>query len=93
MKAQELYDLREKLQFCSGNDLYEFFAAHLGVPCPGGQQLALPTRAAQFVENCLHDMKANNGGSLQGLYSKEEIRELADFCRVNSRPIRIKTPW
>lgn len=61
MKAQVLYDLREKYEFCSGNDLHEFFATFLkGEPSPSGKT-ELPFRSGEeFVFNCLKTMGENS---------------------------------
>jgi hypothetical protein len=62
MKAQELYDRRAAYEFCSGQDLAEFFHEQTGEMSPSGH-VEIDTRAARkFVENCVKAIRHNNSG-------------------------------
>lgn len=63
MKAQKLYDLREETEFCSGNDLHEFFFQQTSDPSPSGYVEIDDDAAIKFVDNCA-DVMAWNSPSL-----------------------------
>lgn len=92
MKAQELYDLREKFEFCSGNDLSTFFAKAIGEPSPNGNAEISDVLAQGFVANSLEQMHENNKG-LDSLYTTCEQAILFSFCKEYVDPIAISTPW
>lgn len=54
MEAQKLYDLRENWEFCSGNDLHEFFVEQVGHPSPKGTTEISCAMAVQFVTTALN---------------------------------------
>lgn len=81
MKAQELYDLRSAFEFCSGNDLSEFFAETVGEPSPSGEMEVPEALAREFISESLAQMGQNNGG-LDNLYSAPELAALLSICRV-----------
>ncbi len=81
MKAQKLYDLREKFAFCSGTDLHEYFQAELGDMSPSGYCEIDENRALVFVSGCLLKLDHNSG--LDRLYSPEEKAELLDFVGMH----------
>jgi len=58
--AQFLYDLREKYEFCSGNDLSEFFRETLGEPSPSGKKHINKRDAAIFVWGCCRAIEHNS---------------------------------
>jgi len=60
MKAQILYDLREKYEFCSGTDLHEFFDYVLGEPSPKGIEEINPEVAQKFVISCCNAIEHNS---------------------------------
>lgn len=60
MKAQLLYDFREKKEFCSGTDLHEFFREQVGDPSPSGTTEIDATLAREFVVACSEQIYANN---------------------------------
>ena len=51
MKAQFLYDLREKHEFCSGSDLHDFFQEQTGDPSPSGKVAIDVAAASELVLN------------------------------------------
>jgi hypothetical protein len=79
MEAQELYDLREEYAFCSGTDLHEFFEGELGDPSPSGYAEISSANARHLVASALICMRANNGNTLDGLYTSEEKNALTDW--------------
>lgn len=81
MKAQNLYDLREEFAFCSGSDLHNFFRNELGDPSPSGRVNIDQQAAAELVNDSLDTMAANNGGSLDGLYTEAEVEKLRESVR------------
>ena len=58
--ATILYNLREKYEFCSGNDLHSFFHSAVGEPSPSGCVELDGVRALEFVENCCDAMSFNS---------------------------------
>ena len=60
MKAQVLYDLREKEEFCSGSDLHEFFNDVTGVPSPSGHVEIHSDKAIEFVKANTEAQYQNN---------------------------------
>lgn len=60
MKAQLLYDLREEIEFCSGNDLHEFFEQQTGNPSPSGRIEVDADESRKFIASCLEAMKDNS---------------------------------
>ena len=82
MKAQELYDLREKLEFCSGTDLHEYFESELGDPSPSGHVEIDRDEAKAFVGICLEAIRHNNGETLDYLYTVKEQEELVSFLAI-----------
>lgn len=64
MRAQILYDLREKYEFCDGKELHDFFRKELGDPSPRGHHEVNGDHAVSFVSKQLKDM-AHNSPSLQ----------------------------
>lgn len=79
MKAQELYDLRERFAFCSGMDLHEYFQGELGDMSPSGHCEIDEVKARQFVQSNLGHMKANSLDTLGGLYTTDEQCALEKF--------------
>lgn len=66
MKAQILYDLREDFEFCSGQELHEFFREVCkGEPSPSGKTV-LPFRSGEtFVLDSLKAMAENSPSLIQ----------------------------
>ena len=60
MDAQFMYDLREEYEFCSGNDLHEFFGQEAGEMSPSGKTKINRKRAIKFVEDCAKVISHNN---------------------------------
>ena len=56
MKCQVIYNLREKYEFCSGNDLHQFFLSETGEPAPAGCAEINRTRSLKFIEQCCDNM-------------------------------------
>ena len=52
MKAQELYDLRQRKGFCDGAALHEFFDGQIGDPSPKGRVEIDDAAAQAFVGQC-----------------------------------------
>lgn len=74
--AQDLYDAREILEFCSGSDLSEFFAS-LGNPSPPGW-FPVPTNEAKlFVSASMASMDSNSPDCAK------DLREVASKSKVN----------
>jgi len=49
MKAQKIYNLRNKFMFCSGTDLHDFFARTVGNPSPSGNTEVSTQLATNFM--------------------------------------------
>lgn len=79
MKVQELYDLRERLEFCSGEDLHRFFVCKLDNPSPSGYEKIDDQAACDFVVEHIDQMLKSNSHTLDGLYSAREQAELTTF--------------
>lgn len=60
MKAQSCYEDRDKLQFCSGQDLADFFNSELGDPSPSGNQIISDVKWQKFVASCVAAMENNS---------------------------------
>ena len=60
VRAQALYDLRDRYGFCSGKDLHRFFDEVTGDPSPSGTVGVPREAAAVFVARCLGDIKRND---------------------------------
>jgi hypothetical protein len=60
MKAQTLYDAREKFEFCSGTDLHEFFEGEIGDPSPSGYRDISLKHAGEFVQAHIRTMRHNS---------------------------------
>ena len=65
MRAQTLYDFRDEYEFCSGQDLSEFFREVVGSPSPTGQTNVHADEADKFVCSSIEAM-AWNSPSLEG---------------------------
>ena len=52
MKAQKMYELRERTGFCAGTDLHDFFEAQTGDPSPKGRVEIDESAAQAFVNEC-----------------------------------------
>lgn len=65
--AQKMYDAREKFEFCSGNDLHEFFEQTTGDPSPSGKREISDEQAFKFVVGCLRAMWNNSPGTARKL--------------------------
>jgi hypothetical protein len=77
MKAQTLYDLREQFGFCSGDEMHSFFSAECnGEPSPSGTVEVDTTEARKFIRSSLDRMARNNGGTLDNLYTADELGRL-----------------
>ena len=63
MKAQKLYDLREKTEFTSGSDLSDFFLDETGEASPSGYIEIDSNAARRFVEQETAQMEMNNLGN------------------------------
>jgi hypothetical protein len=59
MRAQQLYDLRERFAFCSGTDLHAFFRQAIGDPSPSGSAEIPTYEALAFVHRCYEAMERN----------------------------------
>lgn len=64
MLAQDLYDFRKKYEFCSGNQLHEFFRGNVGDPSPRGNVAVDSVAATEFVRNAIFTMAWNNSSKL-----------------------------
>lgn len=60
MRAQFLYDFREEWEFCSGEDLHEFFREQVGGPSPSGRVEIDAEEARGFVLGCLRAEEHNS---------------------------------
>lgn len=61
LKAQEIYDLRENFEFCSGVELHEFFRKSFdGEPSPAGREMIFKDSAINFVVGCCLSIEANS---------------------------------
>jgi len=60
MKAQTLYDLRDKTGFCSGIDLHKFFEGQVGDPSPSGYAEIEEKEAINLVKAHLSKMRHNS---------------------------------
>lgn len=60
IKCQALYDLRDEYEFCSGNDLHDFFEKEIGDPAPSGRVTIDADRAADFVIAHARGIKQNS---------------------------------
>lgn len=62
IKAQALYDLREEFEFCSGNELHEFFRGSTsdGEPSPSGEVGINQSIASVFVLECCQSIEENS---------------------------------
>ena len=60
MKAQELYDLREKTEFCSGTDLHDFFRTQVGEPSPAGKKDVPTIKCIAFIRQCFDRIVSNS---------------------------------
>lgn len=89
MKAQELYNLREQHEFCSGTKLHKFFETELGDPSPSGCTEIDAVNARFFVAATLTEMRGNNGDTLDGLYTSEETQALKKFIYHTDRPKQV----
>lgn len=69
MKAQFLCELRRKFEFCSGEELGEFFVSELGEASPSGRLNVDTEKALNFVCSCLDSMMHNGSP------------EIANHCR------------
>jgi hypothetical protein len=64
MKAQDLYDLRQKYEFCSGSDLHEFFCDQVGDPSPPGEVDVNDFAVEKFVNDCCDTVESNTNGTI-----------------------------
>ena len=60
MKAQFLYDFRERWEFCGGTELHEFFRDETGYPSPSGRVEINAERARDFILGCLEAEEHNS---------------------------------
>lgn len=77
MIAQNLYDLRDEYEFCSGEELHEFFLQTVGEPSPSGRVEISGTgflAARIFVDECYRALIHNN--------SSERRKYKSDHARV-----------
>lgn len=60
MNAQTCYDDRATLEFCSGDDLSDFFYAQTGDPSPVGSTEIEADAWTFFVSNCVKAIRSNS---------------------------------
>lgn len=63
MKAQDCYDLRNDVEFCSGSDLSEFFLEQTGDASINGDADIDLQKFSIFVGRCMRAIDHNNPGS------------------------------
>jgi hypothetical protein len=81
MKAQILYDLRERFGSVSGTDLHEFFNQVVGDPSPSGSVEVNADEAFNLLANGEVSVAWNNGGNFDR--ARKNIRAIAKKIGVS----------
>jgi hypothetical protein len=85
MTAQDLYDARETLRFCGGDDLHKFFAAHVGDPSPKGRTPITKAATTAFVKEQARNMLARSGEQpVLEMWREIEAGAAVHQCVVNA---------
>ena len=82
MKAQDCYDDRELLGFCSGMDLHKFFEKKLGEPSPSGYTDIDSVAWAQFVIECAQAMKQHSPSVFKHMSVDAEYKNVHATTRL-----------
>jgi hypothetical protein len=99
MEAQTLYEYRTKYEFCSGQDLSEFFREFVGSPSPTGQTNVNADEADEFVCSSIEAMAWNSPSLEDHCHSALEawtaIMRYEEFSvqREDENLIVLCVPW
>ena len=74
MKAQDLYDWRDRYGFASGRDLHDFFLEIMGDPSPSGRVDIPLESAVGFIQKSLMEMAIHSPSTCQEVM-QEFIRD------------------
>lgn len=80
MNAQFLYDFHKKWEFCSGNDLHEFFRVETGDPSPPGHTEIAAWSVTYFIRSCLKSMRFNSSSPA-----------MVNHCRAAEKEVNVLT--
>jgi len=68
MRAHYLYSAIENLEFCSGEDLQEFFEKECGTPSPHGDTEVNSNVVREFVKEIVYNIRVNSPSAANKIY-------------------------